>query len=108
MNIQKMMQQAQAMKQKMAEMQEKVLQMEISGQSGGGMVRATLNGKGEIKKLKIDPQIVNPAEIEMLEDLVAAAINDARNKVEEKVAGETQRIMGELGLPSGAAGNLPF
>lgn len=108
MNIQKMMQQAQAMKQKMAEMQEKVLVMEIPGQSGGGMVQVVLSGKGEVKKLKIDPQIVNPAEIEMLEDLVTAAVNDARNKVEEKVAAETQRIMSELGLPAGAAGGLPL
>lgn len=106
MNIAQMMQKAQVMKQKMAEMQEKVSQMEVSGEAGAGMVKVVSTGKGELRSLKLDPSIVDASEIDVLEDLVIAAVNDARNKGEAMMAEETQKMMSELGLPPGL--DLPF
>lgn len=106
MNIGSMMRQVQDMQAKMAEMQNKLAEAEVVGQSGGGMVTVTMNGKAELRKIKIDPKLVNPAEIEMLEDLIVAACNDGKQKAETTVAGETEKIMGGLKLPPGV--KLPF
>ncbi len=106
MNIAQMMQKAQVMKQKMAEMQEKVSQMEVSGEAGAGMVKVVSTGKGELRSLTLDPSIVDASEIDVLEDLVIAAVNDARGKGEAMMAEETQKMMSELGLPPGL--DLPF
>lgn len=106
MNIGQMMKQVQDMQAKMAQMQEKLGTLEISGQSGGGMVQATMNGKGEMKKVKIEPKLVDPADIEVLEDLIVAACNDAKAKMDAAVAEETGTIMGGLQLPPGM--KLPF
>lgn len=100
-NMADMMQKAQAMKQKMQEMQQKVMLMEIEGTAGAGMVNIVANGKGELRSVKIEPGIVNADDVEMLEDLIVAAVNDARAKAEQKVAEETQKIMSDLGLPPG-------
>jgi DNA-binding YbaB/EbfC family protein len=105
-NLGNMMKQAQAMQQKMAEMQERLAQMEVEGQSGGGMVKATVSGKGEVKRIKLDKTVVDPSDIGMLEDLIVAACNDARGKAEAEMAAETQKLMGGLGLPPGF--KLPF
>ncbi len=105
-NLGQMMKQAQAMQAKMAEMQEKLAQLEVSGQSGAGMVQATLNGKSELRGLKIDPSLVDPGEVEVLEDLIVAAVNDAKTKVEAKVAEEMKNVTGGLELPPGMS--LPF
>jgi nucleoid-associated protein EbfC len=105
-NLGQLMKQAQAMQTKMAEMQEKLGQMEIDGASGGGLVRATVSGKGEIKKLKIEPSLVDPKEVEVLEDLIVAAINDARAKVEIAAAEQMKEVTGGLNLPPGM--KLPF
>lgn len=105
-NLGNMMKQAQAMQQKMTEMQEALAQLEIQGQSGGGMVKATVNGKGELKKLKLEPSVVDPADIGMLEDLIVAACSDARAKADAASAAETQKLMGGLNLPPGF--KLPF
>ena len=94
------------MQSKMADMQAKLAEVEMSGQSGGGMVAATMNGKGELKKIKLDKSAVDPDEIEMLEDLIIAAVADAKNKVEAYVADETQKMMGGLPMPPGM--KLPF
>jgi DNA-binding YbaB/EbfC family protein len=106
MNIGQMMRQVQEMQSKMAQMQERLAETEISGQAGGGMVVATMNGKGELKKIKIDPKLADPAEMEMLEDLIVAACNDAKAKTDAQVAGETEKMMGGLKLPPGV--KLPF
>jgi len=106
MNIGQMMRQVQEVQAKMAQMQERLAEIEVMGQSGGGMITTTMNGKGELKKIKIDPKLVDPAEIEMLEDLIVAACNDAKGKVETAIAGETEKIMGGLKLPPGM--KLPF
>ncbi len=106
MNIAGMMKQVQEMQGKMAAMQEGLSQIEMTGQSGGGMVVATMNGKGELKKIKIDPKLADPSDIEMLEDLIVAACSDAKTKTEAHVAGETEKMMGGIKLPPGV--KLPF
>jgi len=103
-----MMQKAQMMKQKMGEMQSKVLELEIQGASGAGMVNVLCNGKGDLKSIKLDPSVVDPEDIEVLEDLILAAVNDAKSKAEKKVADETQKMMSDLGLPPGMGLDLPF
>lgn len=105
-NFGRLMKQAQEMQGKMAEMQAKLGEIEVSGAAGGGLVTATLNGKGELRRLKIDPSIVDPAEIEVIEDLVVAAFNDAKAKVEVHVAEEMKKLTGGLQLPPGM--QLPF
>lgn len=106
MNIAGMMKQVQEMQAKMADMQGRLGDMEVTGQSGGGAVVATMNGKGELKKIKIDPKLADPAEIEMLEDLIVAACSDAKAKVDAQTASETEKLMGGVKLPPGV--KLPF
>ena len=105
-NLGNMMKQAQEMQMKMTEMQESLDKVEITGASGGGMVEVTRTGQGEMRKLKIDPALVDKNEIEVLEDLIAAAHNDARGKVEAHIAGEMTKVTGGLPLPPGM--KLPF
>ncbi len=105
-NLGRLMKQAQEMQAKMAEMQTKLADIEISGSAGGGLVTATLNGKGELRRLKIDPSLANPDEIEVLEDLIVAAFNDTKTKVEARVAEEMRELTGGLELPPGM--QLPF
>ena len=105
-NLGQMMKQAQQMQAKMAEMQEGLDGVEISGGAGGGLVSVTLNGKGEMRGLKIDPSLVNPDEVEVLEDLLTAAFNDAKAKVEAHMQEEMAKLTGGLKLPPGM--NLPF
>ena len=100
MNIQQMMKQAQQMQQRMQEMQAKLGTIEVTGQSGGGMVAATMTCKGEMRGIKIDPSLMNPAERETLEDLVVAAINAAKARADETMAEETRRMMQDMGLPA--------
>ncbi|MDX2028258.1 MAG: YbaB/EbfC family nucleoid-associated protein [Alphaproteobacteria bacterium] len=106
MNIGQMMKQVQEMQAKMADMQSRLAETEVTGQSGGGMVTAMMNGKGELRGIKIDPKLINPGEAEMLEDLIIAACRDAKAKAESAVATETEKAMGGLPLPPGM--KLPF
>jgi len=106
MNIAQMMRQVQDMQSKMQDMQERLGGVEVTGQSGAGMVAVTMNGKGETKKIKISPKLADPNEIEILEDLIVAAINDAKVKMDAQVAGETEKVMGGLKLPPNV--KLPF
>ncbi len=105
-NLGNLMKQAQQMQSKMAEMQAKLSEVEVSGASGGGMVQVTVNGKSEMKKLKIDPSLCSAEDVEVLEDLVVAAFNDAKSKVETLMQDEMQKITGGLNLPAGL--KLPF
>lgn len=100
-NIGQMMKQAQKLQEKMGEMQEQLANTEVTGSSGGGMIEVTLNGKSEVRRVKIDPSVIDPAEAEMLEDLIVAAINDAKVKVEAHVAEQMSEITGGLKLPPG-------
>jgi DNA-binding YbaB/EbfC family protein len=105
-NLGQLMKQAQAMQQKMAEMQAQLEAVEMTGVAGGGMVELVLNGKGEVKRIKIDKAVVDPAEIEVLEDLLVAAFNDAKAKVNGHAEAEMQKLTGGLGLPGNM--KLPF
>ena len=105
-NLGQMMKQAQAMQERMAEMQAGLERVEITGQSGGGMVQVTLTGKGDLRKLKIDPSLLDPAEAEVVEDLIVAAHADAKAKVEAHTAEEMAKLTGGLNLPAGM--KLPF
>ena len=105
-NLGQMMKQAQEMQTKMAHVQDGLGRVEITGASGGGMVEVTLNGKGEMRGLAIDPTLMTPAEREVLEDLVVAAHNDAKTKVERHVSEEMSKLTGGLKLPPGM--KLPF
>ena len=105
-NLGQLMKQAQQMQAKMAEMQAQLETVEMTGASGGGMVQVTVNGKGDVKRVKIDQAVVDPAEIEVLEDLLVAAFNDARTKVNAHAEAEMQKLTGGLALPGGM--KLPF
>lgn len=105
-NLGNMLKEAQKLQGKMSEMQEKLADVEIAGTSGGGMVTVTLNGKGEMRKVKIDPSLADPEETEILEDLVVAAFNDAKAKVEAYVQEEMGKLTGGMNLPPGM--KLPF
>jgi hypothetical protein len=105
-NIGQMMKQAQQMQAKMAELQAQLESHEITGQSGGGMVSATMNGKGQVRRIKIDPKLVDPSDVGMLEDLVVAALNDAKTKLEAHLQSEMAKLTGGLQLPPGF--KLPF
>ena len=105
-NLSQMLKQAQEMQSRMADMQARLDGHEVSGASGGGMVTVTLNGKGDMRRIKLDPSLIDPAEIEVLEDLIVAAHQDAKIKVEAYVAEETAKLTGGLKLPPGM--KLPF
>jgi hypothetical protein len=105
-NLGQMMKQAQEMQAKMAEMQERLAETEVTGASGGGMIQVTLNGKGEMRGVRIDPALVDPNEVAVLEDLIVAATNDAKAKVEAQVAQKMGELTGGLSLPPGF--KLPF
>lgn len=100
-NIGQMMKQAQKLQSAMSEMQEKLATVEVTGSAGGGMVEVTLNGRAEARKVRIDPSLVDPAEPEVLEDLIVAAINDAKAKVEKHIAESMSELTGGLELPPG-------
>ncbi|OIN86879.1 MAG: nucleoid-associated protein, YbaB/EbfC family [Alphaproteobacteria bacterium CG1_02_46_17] len=109
-NMQQMMQKAQAVQKKMAELQEEIAKLEVSGQSGGGLVKVTMTCKGMMRSLMIDPSLISAEDKEVLEDLIKAACNDAREKADQKTADETQKAMADMGLPPGmlGGGGLPF
>jgi len=101
-----MMKQAQDMQTRMGEMQNALADMEIDGTSGAGMITVTLNGKGEMKRVKIAPELFSSEDAEVVEDLIVAAHNDAKSKVESRAQEEMSKITGGLSLPPGM--KLPF
>jgi len=105
-NLGQMMKQAQQMQAKMAEMQAELETVEMTGASGGGLVQVTVGGKGDLRKIKLDKSLLDPAEVEVLEDLIVAAFNEAKNRVEAHVAEEMAKLTGGLQLPPGM--KLPF
>jgi len=105
-NLGQMMKQAQAMQAKMQEMQAALERTEVTGAAGGGMVTVTVNGKGEMRRIKIDPKLIDPNETSMLEDLIVAAVNDARGKADQQMQAEMAKLTGGLQLPPGF--KLPF
>jgi DNA-binding YbaB/EbfC family protein len=105
-NFADMMKQAASMQKRMEEMQAKIAEMEAEGSAGAGLVRVTLNGKGYASKVAIDPSLFREDEREVLEDLLAAAINDAKSKLEEQSAEQMKSLTEGLPLPPGM--KLPF
>lgn len=105
-NMANMMKQAQAMQKKMVEEQEKLAAKEYEGSAGGGVVSLTINGKGEMLKIKISQEMLSPDEVEMLEDLVVAAFNDAKKKQTEDSESSMSGLMGGMNLPAGM--KMPF
>jgi nucleoid-associated protein EbfC len=105
-NLSGLMKQAQQMQAKMQEMQAKLEGMEIEGVAGAGLVSVTLNGTSDMRRIKIDPKLADPADVEMLEDLISAAHRNAKEKIEAAAAEEMQKVTGGLQLPPGM--KLPF
>jgi DNA-binding YbaB/EbfC family protein len=106
MDIMGMMKKAQAVQAKLQEAQEELGRLEVEGQSGGGMVSLTLNAKGELKGVRIDPSLLTPADKEMLEDLIIAAFADGKAKADRVTAEKMQALTEGLPLPPGM--KLPF
>jgi hypothetical protein len=99
-NLQQIMQLGQQLQAKMTKLQESLDAEKISATSGGGMVTATVDGKGQVKRIKIDPACVDPADVEMLEDLVVAALSEAQGKAQKHYEEEMRKVSGGLpGLP---------
>jgi DNA-binding YbaB/EbfC family protein len=96
MNLQKMMQQAQQMQERM---QKQMAELRVDATAGGGMVTVVVNGHKHVQSITIDPEVVSKDDVEMLQDLIVAALNDAHRKVDEAMAGQMQGLMGGLSLP---------
>ncbi len=100
-NIGNLVKQAQRMKAEMEKIQEEAAAKRVEGTAGGGMVTVVCNGRGEVVEVKIDREVAGPDDLEMLQDLVVAAANDALRKARELLAQEMSRLTGGLGLPPG-------
>ena len=98
-NMSQMLKQAQAMQAKMMQAQEELKQARVEGSAGGGMVSATVNGQGELLSVKLTPEVVNPDDIELLEDLILAAVSDAANKAREMMESRMGALTGGMKLP---------
>lgn len=96
-----MLKQAQDLQARVQKMQEELSRLEVEGQAGAGLVKVTLNGKGEMRRLKIDPGLLKPEEAEILEDLIVAGYQDAKGKVEAMLQSKMQEMTGGLPLPPG-------
>lgn len=105
-DLMNMMKQAKEMQAKVQAMQDEIAELEASGTAGGGLVTVTLSGKNEMRTLKVDPSLLNAEEAEILEDLIVAAHNDAKGKIEALMAEKTQELTAGLPLPPGM--KLPF
>ena len=105
-NFNNMIKQAQELQQKMADAQQKVEALEAEGVAGGGIVKVTINGKNNVTSINIDDSVIDKNEKEILEDLIMAAFNDAKEKIQRKIADEMSSVTGGLKLPPGM--KLPF
>ncbi|MBN2227493.1 MAG: YbaB/EbfC family nucleoid-associated protein [candidate division Zixibacteria bacterium] len=100
-----LMKQFQQMQAKMEELQTRLEKEEVEGTAGGGMVKCIVNGKQELLEITIDPEVVDPEDVEMLQDLIVAAVNQARQKAQELQAEQMSELTGGLNIPGM---NLPF
>ncbi len=98
-NLGNLMKQAQQMQEKLLKMQEELATRTIEASAGGGMVTVTVNGKSEVMSIKIEKEVVDPEDVEMLEDLVAAAVNEALRKAQEMMQEEMSKVTGGLKIP---------
>jgi DNA-binding YbaB/EbfC family protein len=100
-DIMGMMKQVGQMQARLKDMQDELQRAEIEGQSGGGLVHVTVDGRGELKKVRIDPSLLKPEEVEILEDLIVAASTDAKAKVDSVMQQKMAEITGGLPIPPG-------
>jgi len=98
-NLTGMMKQAQKLQARMVEMQAEMGNRTVSAQAGGGMVEAVVNGRQELLSLRIDPEVVAPDDVEMLQDLILAALNEALNRSREMMAAEMSKLTGGMQIP---------
>jgi DNA-binding YbaB/EbfC family protein len=98
-NMNNMMKQVQKMQKQMADMQGELEEREVEATAGGGAITATVNGKKQLVKIQISPEVVDPEDVEMLQDLILAAVNEASKKAEEMMEKEMSKITGGLNLP---------
>ncbi len=101
MNLQKMMKQVQEAQAKMAQVQEELAKKTVEATSGGGKVKVVMGGDGTLVSLAIAPEVVDPSDVDMLQDLVVAAVNEGKRKSAELVSREMRKAAGNLGLPPG-------
>ena len=106
MDLSKIMQMAEQMRDQMEQAQKEAVNVTADGEAGGGMVKVTMNGKHELKKIKIEPSLLDKNEVEVLEDLIVAAMNDATKKISENMSTELGSLSSGMGLPPGM--KLPF
>ena len=99
MDMQSIMKQARVMQDRMKQMQDDIAEMEVTGESGGGLVKVVMTVRGDMRKIDVAEELMVPGEKETLEDLIIAAVNMARQNGETRIAEETQRMMEEFGLP---------
>lgn len=104
MDLKNLVAQAQQMQQRAQQVEEALLKVTVTGSAGGGMVTVEADGKGNVKKVRLDPAVVNPADVEMLEDLITVATVDAQKKAADAAQQEMRTLMGGLNLPF----SLPF
>ena len=98
-DIMKLLQQAQQMQGRLQQIQEELQQRTVSASAGGGMVTVNADGKGQIRSIKIDPSVVNPSDVEMLEDLILVALTDVQRRASAMAQEEMGKLTGGLGLP---------
>jgi DNA-binding YbaB/EbfC family protein len=98
-DLMKILQQAQEMQGRFQKIQEELQRITVSGSAGGGMVTVEANGQGAVQRVKIDPSVVNPADVEMLEDLVLVAVSEAQKKAQAQAQQELGKLTGGLPLP---------
>lgn len=103
-DIMKILQQAQQMQGRLQQIQDELAQQSVTGSAGGGMVSVEADGKGQVRKVKIDPSVVNPSDVEMLEDLVLVAVSEAQKKAAALAQEQMGKLTGGLDLPF----KLPF
>lgn len=108
-DLQELLQMGQKMQARMKEVRERLSELEVTASSGGGMVEVTADGEGRVKAVRLDPAAVDPEDVEMLEDLIVAAVSEAQRRAEEKREEELEDVAGGLpldGLPGGLSGLL--
>jgi nucleoid-associated protein EbfC len=103
-DLMKILQQAQEMQGRFQKIQDELQRITVSGSAGGGMVTVEANGQGSVQRIKIDPSVVNPADVEMLEDLVLVAVTEAQKKAQAQAQQELGKLTGGMNLPF----KLPF
>ena len=101
MNLEKMMKQVQKAQERMAEVQEELARKTVEATAGGGMVKVVMGGDGSLQAISIDPEVVDPEDVEMLQDLIVAAVNEGKRRSSELASAEMRKVAGGMGLPPG-------